>query len=405
MALLVGLDWGEEQHRVLLMSPEGDVLDEFDVEDSISGLARVHTAISACWDDPGDVMVGAETDRGLLIEALVASDYQVYVANPKSVTRYRDRHAVSGAKSDRGDARVLADMVRTDHHLLRRAGGDSELVTGLRVLTRAHKNLIWDRQRYVNRLRSSLKHYYPQALETFGTNLAHRDALAVLSAAPTPEQGKRLTPKRIETLLRKGGRLRGVASKAADIHQTITAPGLQSPPAVASARAATTRTSVHILTELNQEITRLEQEISSCFSQHPDANIILSLPGAGETIGPRVLAEFGDDPNRYSDAKSRRNYAATSPITIQSGKHRTVQARSTKNDWLADALDRWAFAALKHSPGARRYYQEQIAKNKTHGQALRALANRLVGILHGCLTHQQPYDETIAWNRYQQQAA
>jgi hypothetical protein len=110
-----------------------------------------------------------------------------------------------------------------------------------------------------------------------------------------------------------------------------------------------------------------------------------------------VLAEFGDDPNRYADAKSRKNYSGMSPITRASGKHHVVLARYARNKRLADACFLWAFAAITASPGARRFYDTRRAAGDTHNRALRGLGNRLVGILHGCLRHHTLYDEHIAW--------
>ncbi len=121
-----------------------------------------------------------------------------------------------------------------------------------------------------------------------------------------------------------------------------------------------------------------------------DAEIILSQPGLGSLLGPRVLGEFGDDPERYATAKARKNYAATSPITRASGKKKVVAARFVHNDRLVDALNAQAFSALHASPGARAYYDKQRARGLDHGPALRQLANRLVGILHGCLKSPHP---------------
>ena len=123
------------------------------------------------------------------------------------------------------------------------------------------------------------------------------------------------------------------------------------------------------------------------------------------TLGARVLAEFGDDPNRYDTAKSRKNYAGTSPITKASGTRRVVLARYARNRRLADACYLWAFAAITASPGARAFYDQRRALGDTHHRALRALANRLVGILHGCLKHQTLYDEHTAWAHRTQLAA
>ena len=129
---------------------------------------------------------------------------------------------------------------------------------------------------------------------------------------------------------------------------------------------------------------------------HPDADIYLSLPGLGVVLGARVLGEFGDDPNRYITAKSRKNYAGTSPLTVASGKKRAVLARHVRNRRLYDALDHWALCALTTSPGARAFYDHHRATGDLHHQALRALGNRLVGILHGCLRHRTPYSEHTA---------
>ena len=133
------------------------------------------------------------------------------------------------------------------------------------------------------------------------------------------------------------------------------------------------------------------------FGRHPDAEIYLSQPGLGPILGARVLGEFGDDPDRYASGKARKNYAATSPITRASGKKKVVAARFIRNDRLTDALMAQAFAALNASPGARALYDAERARGAGHNPALRKLANRLVGILHGCLKTRTPYDEATAW--------
>ena len=148
---------------------------------------------------------------------------------------------------------------------------------------------------------------------------------------------------------------------------------------------------------MNRQIAELETSLAEHFETHPDADIYRSLPGLGVVLGARVLGEFGDDPNRYTDAKSRRNYAGTSPLTVASGKKRAVLARHVRNRRLYDAIDHWALCALSTSAGARTFYDNHRAAGDTHHQALRALGNRLVGILHGCLRHHAPYNEHTAW--------
>ena len=165
------------------------------------------------------------------------------------------------------------------------------------------------------------------------------------------------------------------------------------------------RASVALLRQFNAEIEQLEAELVASFEGHPDAEILCSLPGLGSVLGARVLAEFGDDPTRYKDARSRRCYAGTAPITRASGTRTVVFARSARNRRMAQACYLWAFSALRPSPGARAFYDRQRAKGKTHHQALRTLANRLVGVLHGCLISGQRYDEQVAWPTHTEVAA
>jgi transposase len=172
---------------------------------------------------------------------------------------------------------------------------------------------------------------------------------------------------------------------------------------VTAACAAVVRSLAAVITAVSEQVKVLEGQVQAHFSQHPDAEIIASQPGLGPILGARVLAEFGDAPHRYASAKARKNYAATSPITRKSGKRKTVLARYVHNDRLRDALDGQAFTALKASPGARAYYDQQRARGLGHRAALRQLANRLVGILHGCLKTRTLYDEATAWPQHASQ--
>jgi len=264
------------------------------------------------------------------------------------------------------------------------------------VLARAHQSMIWTRQRQTNQLRSMLREFYPAALEAFD-ELATRDAIAILTIAPTPTQGRHLSLSKIQAALRRGGRQRRIEQRAFEIQTALRAEQLTAPDLIADAMGATVSALVAVIGELNTQIASLETKLADHFEQHPDAKIIRSLPGLGMTLGARVLGEFGDAPNRYQDAKSRKNYSGMSPITKASGKHHVVLARYTRNKRLADACYLWAFAALTASPGARAFYDQHRARGDTHNRAIRALANRLVGIFHGCLRHQTIYDEHTAW--------
>ena len=387
------------------MAEDGAVLAKRRVPDSVGGIGELHQLVAAHSEEDEAVIVGIELDRGLVVTALLAAGYQVYAVNPMASARYRERHATSGAKSDPGDAKVLADLVRTDRHNHRPVAGDSQLVEGIKLLARAHQSAIWGRQRQVNALRSSLREYYPAALAAFGDELAHPDALAVLQIAPTPELGRALSRSKITAALRRGGRLRNVEHRAEEIQGALQGEYLEAPPMLAKAYGLVTRSALAVIASFSEEIAALEAALSEHFETHPDAKIVRSLPGLGTVLGARVLGEFGDDRTRFSDAKSRKNYAGTSPITKASGRSRVVLARFARNRRLGDACDQWAFCALSTSPGARHYYDELRGRGKTHRQALRQLANRLVGILHGCLEEAVLYEEHIAWPRQESVAA
>ena len=374
--IFVGDDWAEAHHDVCLMDEAGARLAARRLPEGLPGVAVLHEMVAEHTSDAGEVVVGIETDRGLWVAALVGAGYRVYAINPKAVSRYQDRHSLAGAKSDRADAKLLSDLVRTDRHNHRRVAGDSPDAEAIKIVARAYQNLVWARVRHTNQLRNALREYYPAAIETLG-DLADRDTVAILGRAPTPSQGTRLTVTQIRAALKAGGRRRTLDAAARKIQAGLR--GAQ-------------------LAETNRQITELEATLHTRFSQHPDADIYHSQPRLGTVPGARTLAECSRfDPNRYTSAKSPRNYAATSPITIASGHKHAVVARHIRNRRLPNALDQWAFCSLTRSPGARRFYDQKRAAGNLHHQALRALANRLVGILHGCLKHQTPYDEHTAW--------
>ncbi len=401
----VGDDWAEDNHDIEIQGEDGRRLARARLPEGLEGITRLHALIAehmpTSWAelDPaeaaGRVRIGIETDRGTWVQALLAAGYRVYAINPMSVARYRERHSTSGAKSDPGDAHVLAEIVRLDHAHHRQVAGDSPMAEAVKLLARAHQSLIWDRTRQVLRLRSALREFFPAALQAFD-DLAAGEALELLDRAPDPDRAARLPRLTIVAALRRAGR-RDLEGRATDIQQTLKAEQLRQPRPVQSAYAAIVSSQVQLINILNIEIAELGQVVAEHFGRHRDAERYLSLPGLGVVLGSRILGEFGDDPHRYADGKARRNYAGTSPITRASGSRRVVLARYARNRRLADAVHQWAFCAMRGSPGARAYYQSLRERGTGHQAALRQLGNRLVGILHGCLKTKTAYDETTAW--------
>lgn len=404
--LFVGDDWAEDHHDVELMDSAGRKLAKARLPEGVAGIARLHAMIGAQLGDAEatEVAVGIETDRGPWVAALIAAGYTVYAVNPLQAARYRERHSVSGAKSDAADAHILADMVRTDAHQLRPVAGDSPDAEAVKVVARAHKTLIWERTRHTQRLRHSLREYFPAALEAF-EDLDAPDTLELLGKAPDPTSAAKLTLNQIRAALKRARRRGDIDAKATRIQAALRGEQLGRAAVITTAYAVTTRSAVVVLATLDEQVKTLEKQVDAHFGRHPDAEIVLSQPGLGPLLGARVLAEFGDAPRRYADAKARKNYAGTSPITRASGKKKVVLARFVHNDRLVDALMSQAFSALAASPGARAYYDQLRAREVGHNPALRQLANRLVGILHGCLKTRTLYDEATAWSHHTQKAA
>jgi transposase len=397
--LFVGDDWAEDHHDVEVQDEAGTVLKRARVPEGMAGMARLHELVGRFVPEdaePSQVLVCIEVDRGPWVRALRAAGYRVFGVDPKQAARHREILGSSGAKSDKGDAHALADMVRTRRHQLREVAGDSEVAEAVKVVTRAHQTLLWERTRHMLRLRTALRDYFPAALQAFKPlGLTSPAVLGLLAKAPTPASAAKLTINQISAALK--GR-RDIAAKAVAIQQVLRSEHLGQAGLVTAAYGSTVRALAAVITTLNAEIKTLEDEVETHFGRHPDAELYLSQPGLGVVLGVRVLAEFGDAKGRYTSAKARKNYAGTSPITRQSGKMRTVHARFVHNDRLVDALHLQASCAILHDPEVRAYYDQLRTRDIEHNAALRQVGNRLVGILHGCLKTGTHYDRSTAWS-------
>jgi transposase len=367
------------------------------VRESAAGFEQLRELVAQHEPDASQVVVGIETDHGLWVAALVSAGYQVYAINPLAASRYRDRHRVSGAKSDAADAKMLADLVRTDKHNHQPLAADTPEVNAIQTRARTHEALVADSTAKANELRAAVGNHFPAALTAFD-KVTDIDAAAVLEIVSSPTQAASADLDAVEAALRAAGRTRKVADRARNIVTRLRAAGgLTAPAAEEAAWAARTRVLAAQLKLLNVQTAEAAKELEDFFGRHPHADTYRSMPGFGSVTAPRVLGEFGDDPGRFADAKSRKNYAGTSPLTQASGKKRLVTARFIRNNHLYNALDAASFSALSTSPGARAFYDWRRREGDLHHQALRVVANRLVGILHGCLKTGTLYDEDKAW--------
>jgi len=317
-----------------------------------------------------------------------------------AVARYRDRHSVSGGKSDQGDSVVLANVLRTDLTFHRPLPADTELAQAIAVLARAQQDAVWDRITAHNRLRSCLREYYPGFLAAFEAargGIMRPEARVILAAAPTPADAAKLTLAQLRGLLKKAGRRRGIDAEAARLREAFRAGQMRQLPLVEQAMGRQTLALLRQLDAACASAEDLEQAAIESFNQHPDAGIITSFPGLGLLTGARVLAEIGDDRSRFCDAKGLKAYAGAAPITRASGKTKSVTHRRVKNNRLNATGYTWAFSALTASPGARAHYDRRRDDGDRHAAAQRNLFGRLLGCLHRCLATGQHYDETIAF--------
>jgi transposase len=405
-----GIDWAEGHYDIALVDAEGQLLDKSRLDDTIEGFATFIKLLATAGDTADDpIPVAIETPRGLLVSALRATQRPVYAINPMAVARYRERWTVARSKSDHADAMVLANILRTDAHTHRPLPHDSELARAITVLARAHQDATWRRTRASNELRSLLREYYPGFLQAFAargaTNLASADARIILAIAPTPAAAANLTKARIATALRRGGRQRNIDRLAAQIHHALREPQLRQPPAVEHAMGVQAGALLAMLNAACDGLEQLDKATTEAFGQHPDHDVIVSFPGLGELSGARVLAEIGDDRDRFTDARALKAYAGSAPVTRASGRSLVITHRRIKNNRLAGVGYTWAFMAMTNSPPARAHYQQRKNTGDGHPAALRHLFNRLLGQLHHCLRTGQTYDEAKAFPAHLHHAA
>jgi len=403
VSLWCGIDWAENHHDVSVVDETGSQRVRVRIEDTATGFARLMRLLAeqnAISEQP--ITVAIETAKGLLPAALRAAGVPLIAINPLAVSRYRDRHSPSRAKSDAGDAFVLANILRTDPHAHRPLPVDSELAQSIHVLARAHQDAIWDRMQIANKLRSVLREYYPTFLGAF-PELASREARAVLHLAPAPAQGQLVRRPSLTAALRRAGRSRGIPAAVDQIHTALRQDQLRQPPRVEAAMTHRATALLHALDTAVANVARLEAVLAEAFEQHPDAEIITSFPGLSTVLGARILAEIGDDRTRFASARGLKAFAGTAPITRASGMKTLVTRRVVRNKRLGQAAYLWALPMIAHSPGAHAHFTDRRDRGDSYSAAARNLTNRALGMLHHCLQTRQHYDENKAFpNRHNQ---
>jgi transposase len=351
MRMWCGIDWAQRHHDIAVVDDDGVLVLKRRIEDSAVGFRQLLELLAEQTQrSQAPIPIAIETAKGLLPAALLAAGYQLFPINPLAVSRYRDRYVVSRAKSDPGDALVLANILRTDLAAHRPLPADSELVLSIRVLARAQQDAVWQRQQAANTLRSLLHEYYPTFLSTF-EDLASSDARATLAIAPTPTAAKKLRRASLRAALVRAGRRRNIDHQLDRILAGLRGEQFTQLHLVEQAMGRQALAHLHTLNTSVANVADLEQALSEAFAQHPDAAILTSFPGLGTVLGARILGEIGDDQTRFADAKALKAFAGTAPVTRASGLKRSVSMRVVRNRRLCHVGYLWALPLPVHSPG------------------------------------------------------
>jgi transposase len=380
-----GVDWASRSHAACVIDERGEALERFTVEHTEPGLRALGRRLVKA----GVGRVAIERPDGPVIEALFAVGLEVVVIASRHVKALRTRYGTAGNKDDRGDAFVLADVLRTDGHRLRPLRPDSPATVTLRATVRARKDLVQTRTRLTQQLRAQLELAFPGAVGLFA-DLDSPIALRFLLRFPSATKAAWLSPKRMAAWLRSEGYC-GRTSPDELCRRLETAPaGITGPEA--EARAAVTLAFVHALLAVREQVAGLEARIREQLELHPDGAIFMSLPRAGQVRAAALLAEIGDVRERFPTPESLACLAGAAPSTRQSGQHRAVTFRFACDKKLRDALIDFAEDSRFANPWAAEVYRQAIERNKTHPHAGRILARAWVYVLWRCWQDRVQYD-------------
>jgi transposase len=374
--LFAGLDWASKTHMVCVVDDVGKTKVRFKIPNS----GKTFTGLVKRLSKLGVEAVAIERCDGPLVEALLDATLRVVVISPRQVKGLRSRYTGSGAKSDAGDAYLLADVLRTDGHRLQALTRDSEATAVLRALSRTRKDLIAARVALVNQLAAQLERVFPGAIGLFA-RLDSDVAIAFLRRYPTSYAATKLTQARFAAFLRRiayCGR-RPVEDLFARVHQAPAA-GLGA--LEADGRAACVLALLRAIEAVHREERELEAEIIERLDAHADAHIFTSLPKAGHGVrAAALLAEIGDVRSRFPDEESLAALAGVAPVTRASGKMHTVGFRYACDKKLRNAIIDFADDSRHASPWAAKIYNDAINRGKRHPHAVRILARAWIRVI------------------------
>jgi transposase len=391
MQMLVGLDWASVEHAVCVLDETGRVHAHLKVAHSAAGLADLLRQLRR-FGEPATLSIAIERPTGLLVDTLVEAGFPVYPVHPNVVKAARARYRAAGSKSDPHDAYVLADLLRTDGHRFRRLQPQQDATRALRALVRGRDDLVATRVALTNQLRAVLESFWPGAAAIFA-DLASPIALAFLARYPTPQSAASLGPKRLAAFLAQYGYC-GRRTPEALLARLRAAPEGQVGLAEAHAQGEIVRALIATLTPLVAEVQRLSAATTHAVATHADGPIVMAFPRAGRINAAQILAELGDDRERFATDDQLAAEAGVAPVTYSSGKHRGVGFRWACNKRLRQALVCFADNSRHSSPWAAAVYRRARARGCDHPHAVRILARAWIRILWRCWKDRAPYEPT-----------
>lgn len=387
---VVGLDWGGATHALCVIEKaSGAVVDRFEAAHGAAGL-REMTRRLARFGAPEALAVAIERPSGLIVDVLVAAGHPVVPIHPNAVKASRPRYRAAGGKDDRGDAYLLADLLRTDGHRFRPLSPVSDEIRALRALVRGRDDLVATRVGLANQLRSLLESFWPGAAAIFA-DVDSPIALAFLGKYPTPEAAARLGSRRLTSFLAQH-RYCGRRTPEELLARLRAAPTGLAGESEADAKGEMVRALVAVLAPLVARITDLSARIRHAVADLPDGPVVMSFPRAGQICAAQILAELGEDRTRYLTADQLAAEAGFAPVTHQSGKSRGVSFRWACNRRLRTAIACFANGSRRDSDWAAGIYNRARARGCRHPHAIRILGRAWIRILWRAWTDRLPYD-------------
>jgi len=388
----VGLDRAAAVHAVCVLSAAGKVLTQFVVEHTAEGITTLIGRL-ARYGEAADIQVGIERPNGRLVDLLLEAGHPVVPVSPNAIKTWREGEVVSGAKSDPGDALVIAEYLRLRHHRLHPVQPYSAQTKALRTVVRTRDDVVEMRVAAANQLSALLDAYWPGAKTVFA-DIHSPIALAFLRRYPTAAAATHLGVRRLAAFLTKhsySGR-RTATELLARLRQ---APPGTTDPVLSEAVHDAVLALVTVLEALGAAGKQLDRSVVAHLEEHPDGPIFTSLPRSGQINAAQVLSEWGDSRAAYDGPDAVAALAGVAPVTKASGRAHAVHFRWTCNKRFRQALTTFADNSRHASPWAAHVYAQARARGHDHPHAIRVLARAWTRIIYRCWHDKQPYDPDL----------